>query len=186
MDVTIIIATFGDTKWIELAHERALPSAMLQNVAVITHHGPTLHEARNEAAELATTEFLCFLDADDSLSPGYLFAMAEATGDLRAPAVSWVTEHSATKPVTLHTRDIEHMNPCVIGTLIRKDLFTTLGGFRDWPAWEDWDLFLRATRAGARIEHVPGAVYRAHMSPGSRNQSVQDAHRLHAMIKAAA
>ena len=184
--MTIIVATFGDISWYELAGQRAMPSARTQGCPVLRHHGESLHEARNTAAGHAQTEWLCYLDADDELSPGYIAAMSEASGDLRAPAVTWITEHSATDPVTLADRDIEVMNPCVIGTLIRRELFHDLGGFKDWPAWEDWDLFLRATRAGANIEHVPNAIYRAHVRPRSRNQSVTNPRDLMRRIKASA
>lgn len=187
MDLTVIIATYGSPVWRDLALDRAAPSARTQAQTII-HHDPgrSIAKARNHAAAKATTRWLCFLDADDELAPGYMDAMDKASGDLRAPAVSWISEHSETTPVTLDSRDIEHMNPCVIGTLIRRELFLDLGGFKEWPAWEDWCLFLRAHRAGAVIEHVPDAVYRAHLRPRSRNQSVSNAHRLHRKIKAAA
>jgi hypothetical protein len=35
---------------------------------------------------------------------------------------------------------------------------------------EDYDLWLRCVKAGARIVHVPDAVYCAHKRPGSRNE----------------
>lgn len=165
---------------------RALPSALGQASEIVHTHAETLHEARNRGAEKATGEWLVMLDADDELAPGYVDAILAASGDLRAPAVSWVTDHSATAPRTLADRNIETMNPCVIGTAIRRELFLDLGGFRDWPAYEDWCLYLRATRSGAVIEHVADAVYRAWVTPHSRNQSVKNPRQLMAAIKAAA
>lgn len=186
MDVTVCISTFGDESWKTLAMTRALPSALGQASEIVHTHAETLHEARNRGAEKATGERLVFLDADDELAPGYVDAILAASGDLRAPAVSWVTDHSATAPRTLADRNIETMNPCVIGTAIRRELFLDLGGFKDWPAWEDYCLFLRATRAGAVIEHVPDAIYRAWVTPKSRNQCVRNPRQLMAQIKAAA
>ena len=68
------------------------------------------------------------------------------------------------------------MNECVIGTVVPRRLFLEVGGFRELPSLEDYDLWLRCCKAGARIVHVPQAVYRAHVRPGSRNsdQSVYD------------
>lgn len=184
MDVTTIVATFGNQRvWVPLAEKAA---ASVDHGEVIRYHGKTLADARNTAARRATTEWLCFLDADDSLAPGYMEAMENATGDLRAPAISLVTGQSVTAPVTLEDRDIEELNPCVIGTLIRRELFMDLGGFKEWRAWEDWCLFLRAYRSGAIIEHIPNAVYRITVRPGSRNNTVKDGKRLHAQIKAEA
>lgn len=187
--VTIVIATFGDDRWQRLAMSRAFPSAAAQGCDVLTSHGPSLHVARNRgAADAAKAEWLVFLDADDELAPGYVDALLAAGGDLRAPAVQYVhKDGTADEPVLLDDRDIERMNPCVIGTMIRRNVFLRLGGFQDWPAWEDWDLFLRAVRRErAVIEHVPEAVYRAHVSTDSRNHTVPDPRGLMRRIKASA
>lgn len=183
---TVIIATYGDESWAQMAAGDAMTSCVDQGVDVILSHEGTLAEARNRGAARARTEWLIFLDADDRLAPGYVSALMAAEGDLRAPAVSWVTEHDATPPRCLDDRNIEHLNPCVVGTAIRAQMFRDCGGFEEWPAWEDWALFLRAHRRGASIVHVPDAIYLATVRPGSRNQSVRDARRLHAQIKAAA
>lgn len=183
MDLTVIIATYGSSVWRDLALDRAAPSAVTQAQTIVHHdHGRSIAKARNHAAAKATTRWLCFLDADDELAPGYVDAMREARGDLRAPAVSWIKDGRETPPRTLDDRHIEQMNPCVIGTLIRRDLFTALGGFHEWQAWEDWALFLTAVRRGAKIEHVPAAVYRAHVRRGSRNRTVSNPAELHAQI----
>lgn len=164
----------------------AMASCAGQGAEVILSHEATLHEARNVGALRAATRWLIFLDADDTLAPGYVDALMAAKGDLRAPAVSWVTAHDATVPRCLDDRDIETMNPCVIGTAIERHRFLEVGGFGDWRAWEDWALFLRASRRGASIVHVPGAVYRATIRPGGRNQRVRNGAKLHAEIRAAA
>ena len=73
MDVTTIVATFGNQRvWVPLAEKAA---ASVDHGEVIRYHGKTLADARNTAARRATTEWLCFLDADDSLAPGYMEAM---------------------------------------------------------------------------------------------------------------
>jgi glycosyltransferase involved in cell wall biosynthesis len=175
MDATVIIATYGDPKWITVAQERAIPSTQGQCVSVLHYHGESLHQARNFAASQVDTEWLCFLDADDELAPGYFEAMDKATGDLRAPAVSWVENGVATEPRCLTERNIKNWNPCVVGTLIRKSMFERVEGFWDERAYEDWSLFRRAWLLKAKIEHVPDAIYIAHVRPESRNSTVIDA-----------
>ena len=126
--------------------------------------------------------WLCFLDGDDTLAPGYMNAMSLVepgdTMTLLAPAVSF----NGAAPVLLDERNIEHINPCVIGTLIHRDLFDDIGGFWDEPAWEDWSLFRRAWLAGATIQHVPNAVYNADSTTDGRNSIVENPHMLHNQI----
>lgn len=172
MEITVVVGTFGDESWAELARSRAIPSAESQSLRpeVIHVNGETLHDARNQGAADAAGRWLCFLDADDALAPGYLEAMAKGVHELRAPAVQYVHPGYEAAPVTLEDRDIRWMNPCVIGTLVPKKLFCDLGGFRDWPVYEDYDLWLRCWRAGATIQHIPDAIYRAWVRDGSRNE----------------
>ena len=181
---SIIIATYGDLKWSERAHEVAVPSAMGQGAEVLTLHGDTLASARNRGAAMAIGRWLVFLDADDELEPGYIEALANATGTLRAPAVRYVWDNGyVEEPQTFGHRDMLTMNQCVIGTAIPTDIFNVLGGFREERAWEDWSLFRRAYLAGANITHNPKAVYRAHVSPFGRNNSVYDPHGLTEQIR---
>lgn len=184
MDVTICVGTFGHRRWIDLAHDRAIPSAVRQGCPVIFRHETTLADARNAALRAARTDWVIVLDADDEMDDGYVQAMAAAGGDLRAPALVEVHSDGRERRVHLADRDMDSLNPCCIGTAIRRDLALEIGGFWAEPAWEDFSLFRRAWLLGAVIEHVPGAVYRAHVSPRSRNRSVGDPAALMESIKA--
>ncbi len=168
MDATVVVATFGHG-YEELARRRAIPSAEAQCDRVIYSHSDTLAAARNKGAAEADTEWLVFLDADDELAPGYLDALNRADGDLRAPAVSYVYNGTPDPPIVFADRDITVINPCVIGTAVRAEMFHEVSGFLDEPVYEDWSLFLRCHRAGAELVHVPDAVYLAHVNPRGRN-----------------
>ncbi len=164
MDVTLIVATFGSDDWAAMGES----TARRHGAAHV--HGPTLATARNQAAQRATTEWLIYLDADDSLAPGYVDAMSAATGDLRAPRLLFAHDSGrVTEPFDLTRRDIRRTNPCAIGTAVRRADVLAVGGWRDWPAFEDFDLFRRIWLAGGRIEHVPDALYIARKRAGSRN-----------------
>lgn len=187
MEVTVVVATYGDPSWAELAATRAVPSAAAQ-APVVQVHGATLHDARNSGLDQVATEWVCFLDADDELEPGYLDAMARATGDLRAPAVRYVRDgrrpaRAALPRVAGHRHDcdadcLEWGNWLVVGTLVRADLVRSVGGWRDFPWSEDFDLWARCWKAGAMIKAVPRAVYRAHVRAGSRNRAPSPAEKL--------
>jgi glycosyltransferase involved in cell wall biosynthesis len=187
VDVSVIVGTFGPPEWVKLAHDRAIPSAEALGVPVVHRHAASLARARNDGAALARTEWLCFLDADDELTPGYFEAMAAAIADLRCPAVSYVTGRRVADPKLWPECDLRDGNYLLIGTLVRKELFEAVGGFKTWPLYEDWCLWQRCWKAGASIEQVPDAVYRAHIRPQSRNRepSRQEKHRWHREIREA-
>jgi hypothetical protein len=189
MDVTVAVATFGDQFWVDLASKRAVPSANALDVPVVHVHGSTLHEARNTALDVVATEWVVFLDADDELEAGYFDAMGAATADLRAPAVSYVRggrpDPARMPRVAGHRHDctagcLEWGNWLVIGTAARTEMLREVGGWRDFPWSEDWDLWVRCWQAGATIEPVPRAVYRAHVRHDSRNRAPAHAAKMEA------
>lgn len=191
--VSIVVATYGHRKWVELAERRALPSARRFGHPVIHAHGDTLHGARNAGLDQVTTRWVCFLDADDELEPGYFEAMARAGGEVRVPAVRYVRPNGLARQspgipkVAGHTHDcsaecLPFGNWIVIGALVTADLVRRVGGFRQWPCIEDWDLWARCYQAGASFARCPDAVYRAHVRPDSRNRRARghlmlDTHR---------
>ena len=196
MDVTVAVATFGADEWADLAADRAIPSAQALGVPVVYCHADTLHEARNGALEQVTTEWVCFLDADDELEQGYFDAMAAGSADVRAPSVRYVRQHRLRAPgmpaVAGHTHQcvaecLVDGNWLVVGSLVRADLVRSVGGWRDFDWSEDWDLWLRCHLAGATFEALPEAVYRAHVRPDSRNRGASREKRLaaHRAIAAA-
>lgn len=181
MDVTVVIGTFGSTRWIDLARERAIPSARALDVPVVHVHDVTLAEARNAGLEQVSTEWVCHLDADDELEAGYFERMSTGVADLRAPAVRYVDAWRRNPPARV-PRVAGHRHDChpdclaagnylVVGSVVRADLARGVGGWREWPVYEDWCLWLRCYRAGATIETIPGAVYRAHVRDDSRNRA---------------
>lgn len=188
--VSVVIGTYGDERWRD-AGARAAASARPQAREVIQNHeyDGTLATARNNGALAATGDWLCFLDADDELCPGYVTEMRATMrhwnlarrGDLiynpllLAPAVEYC-EGMRGEPAIPNAGRWPDVNECVIGTLVPRHLFNQVGGFRELPSLEDFDLWLRCVKAGARIVHVPDAIYCAHYRAGGRNsdQSVYD------------
>ena len=78
VNVSVIIATYGDETWRDLAMSRAYPSALNQGAheIVVGHDDEgTIASVRNALAEKAEGTHLLFLDADDELAPGFIQAM---------------------------------------------------------------------------------------------------------------
>jgi glycosyltransferase involved in cell wall biosynthesis len=187
--VTVCCGTFGDWSWVKTA-ERAIASATEQGVPVVHRHRSTLAEARNACLDVVETEWVAFLDADDELEAHYFDALAWGTADLRAPAVRYVQNGKAHRPYVPKVAGHRHActgeclpqgNWLVIGTAARAQMLRDVGGFEEWPVYEDWALWLRCWQAGASVEAVPQAIYRAHVSPTSRNRApaIADRNRVH-------
>jgi glycosyltransferase involved in cell wall biosynthesis len=178
VDVTIVIGTFGGVEWMNLARERAFPSAQAQGVPVIHRHGNDLAQARNHGLALVQTEWVIHLDADDELEPGYVEAMEAGTADVRGPLARYVDgarERLWQPRVFNHDHDctaecLRDGNWLLIGSAVRTDIIRAAGGWRDFPWSEDWSTWLRCWKQGATFELIPDAVYRAHVRHDSRNR----------------
>lgn len=193
--MTIVVATFGSDHWRALGDRAAAGAAAL--APVVRVHDETLATARNRGLDQVGSEFVIHLDADDELEPGYIEAMSAGSADLRAPAVRYVRGRRAHVPYVPKVAGHQHActadclddgNWLVIGTLARTELLRSVGGWREWPCYEDWCAWRRCWKAGASIEAIPDAIYRAHVRPDSRNRApaMSEKNRVHHEILAAA
>jgi glycosyltransferase involved in cell wall biosynthesis len=184
MSISVCVATYGDPEWRQ-KRKRAIRSIEHQgfNDWIVYHDDEgTIATSRNSAAEQATGDWLCFLDADDELAPGYIGAMEAAVeregtdGKRRllfTPAVSVVRNGRAGPATFFKEVPLRQANWLVIGTLIHRDLFWEVGGFHEAEhGLEDWALWSKCVRAGASIVKVPDAVYRYHANPQSMHRQM--------------
>lgn len=181
MDVTVAIATYGSADWIKLAQQRAIPSVGDQAPVIYRHDDTGLAAARNATLGKIETEYVVHLDADDELTPGYIDALATGSADVRAPAVQYLREGDRYGRGARVPRVAGHRHLCeadcltagnwlAVGAAAPVALLREVGGWRDWPVYEDWDLFLRCYLAGATFEAIPTAIYRAFVRSDSRNR----------------
>lgn len=177
--VSVIVATFGDEKWKEMA-EVAATSARAQTsppAEVICVHGKTLASARNEGAEQALSPWLCFLDADDTLDRNYFRYMAPhmVAGRVLVPAAAEVLPNGRVKKKVFAVRDLSEGNWIVLGALVERERFLAAGGFEEeWNHWEDWQMWRKVMHLGAEARKVPGSIYRVTWRADSRHRTVAD------------
>lgn len=165
----MIVPAFGPVH-LDLARRRAIPSAQLE-ADVILATGRTLAESRNAGARAASSEWICFLDADDELEHGFVEAMARASADVRVPAWRQCRGLRRRDAIAIEPGPLLDANMLPIGCVLRRELFLEVGGFLEWPILEDFCLWQRCEVAGATFELVADAVYAAHVTSGSRNRS---------------
>jgi GT2 family glycosyltransferase len=132
--------------------------------------------AFNEAAEMASGDYVAFLDHDDLLAPDALYRVVEALQETDADVLytdeDFIDEHGV--PLRPHFKpdwSPHLLDACMyFGHLVvmRSRLFETLGGFRsECDGAQDYDLALRATEAAGSVVHVPHVGYHWRMHRGS-------------------
>lgn len=193
MSVDYVVPFYGDReKWESLA-ERALRSVTSQLGVCHVSYGSTLAEARNDGAAQGCGEWIVFVDADDELEPNFCELMWWVTSandgwDAFTPQVRYVNDEwgTETEPDFIPPRPLRTGNYLIIGTAIRRDDFEHVGGFKEWPIYEDWDLFRRIEMTHSRelrVAPVHGAVYRAHQKAGDPGRNLQE-ERLRRRVRA--
>jgi glycosyltransferase involved in cell wall biosynthesis len=140
-----------------------------------------ISRATNSAANLATGEFMAFLDNDDELTPDALAEVAlylashqdcdflysdddkiDEAGNRFSPQFKpdWSPE------LLLSYMYFSHL--CVV----RSSLFNDIGGIRvGYEGSQDYDLALRATENARHVGHIPLILYHWRVLPGSTAQS---------------
>ena len=133
--------------------------------------------ATNTAAELATGDFILFLDNDDELTPDALGEVALYLS--QNPEIDFLysdddkinTEGKRFDPqfkpeyspeLLLSYMYMGHL--CVV----RKEIFDKVGGLRiGFEGSQDYDFALRATEISRQVGHLPLVLYHWRTSPGS-------------------
>lgn len=196
IDVTVIVATFGSEDWKSAGDEAEL-TAVNAGVKTIRLHldNGTLAQARNEALQKVDTEYVCFLDADDSLPIDYFnFTPKE---DITATKISY----SGNAPQRLYVH--RHNSPgsghfgrlcqpeCLklgnyihIGAIIRTEIAKRIK-FREYSVYEDWAYFLEQYINGATFgysDSVYLAATRKNANHRNSGTPMDERNAVHAQI----
>jgi len=131
--------------------------------------------ARNFGVSLATSEWIAFLDADDTWTSGKLKAQLKAASSGRADVIYTNLTNAGDCDSVAKTRSLQelprgdifeellHDNFIPLSSvLIRRQCFVEIGGFReDLLGTEDWDMWMRLAAEGVLFEvvHEPLITY---------------------------
>jgi GT2 family glycosyltransferase len=135
--------------------------------------------ARRRAIQATNTELLAMLDADDLFLPDHLETMAATyrgcPGLVSAQVLAWYPGRGLISPAK--PRRVPHAS-YQLGALLRhnfvnfpffsRDLYESVGGFYEQYC-EDWNLWIRMVRAGAKVTMASHPTAVARMRPGSRS-----------------
>lgn len=158
-------------------HEFAGHDQRIKLVRLDTNLG--ISGATNQALQLATGQWIGFLDHDDLLDPVALFFVARTLAENPDTDVVYTDRDSVTakgqhvdpyfKPDWSPLALLEH-NYIIHFLVVRRALLVDLGGLRaEFDGAQDYDLALRLAEHTDRVRHIPEILYswRRHLGSNS-------------------
>jgi glycosyltransferase involved in cell wall biosynthesis len=197
-DVQIVIVDDGST---DGRSARDCDACAGPGIRIIHQDNRGLPAARNRGASGATTEYLLFLDADDTLEPTAIrdlaAAIAAETASGRGDDVSHAYGQQRIQMPGAETiwrvpdwdvglLMITNLHPPT--ALVRRSAFEAVGGFDESmrDGYEDWDFWLRLASRGLRGVRVQKPIYtwRRHSTKTMISAAVQKHEAIYRRIMA--
>lgn len=165
-----------------------------QPLRLLTLTNGGVSRARNQGVQQAKSDWIAFLDSDDEWLPERLARQVPLTTNFQMIHAEeiWVRDGVRVNQAQKHRKSggrifSRCVDLCCVApsaTLVRKDLFLALGGFReDFPICEDYDLWLRITAVHA-VGFIPEPLivkYGGHDDQLSRRFHSMDYFRVKAL-----
>jgi glycosyltransferase involved in cell wall biosynthesis len=153
-------------KEILLAHDGCKePNAHIDATTIIFTKNRGVQKVRDELVRFSSCELILFLDADDKLAPDYLERMIYKMPKVEIvyPNIFWWYGNGFNRigdtPDKLLPKDMFNSCKIPVTCMMKKFVYKELGGFRDFPMFEDWDFWLRAMVKGYKFEKANTMLY---------------------------
>jgi len=162
-----------------------------KNIVITKENTKGQSFARNKGAKLATGEYLLFFDADDILLKYSLELFATYSLLYKSCNIIYSDFYIKTADNKLQLRKMKDISNSPLeekilvqiggnvfplgATLIKKDFFFQIGGFRNSKIFaEDYDLWNRAILKNSKIAHIdiPTYIYRLHPNQYTQNTNM--------------
>ena len=157
-------------------------------IVVLRQQNAGLAAARNAGFAHTRTEFVAFIDADDTVEPSFVRTMRDGIGG--ADAVCCATRFLGpeledlgwTRAPGAHDLTPEGLiayNPLPVGSVLLRRAALGPGPLFDpsLPMHEDWDCWLRLTTRGLRAAPpVEEALFAYRLRPGSMSRAIETMH----------
>lgn len=164
----------GNRDWLA----QAIASFPAGTPYLVLENDGELSKAFNVGLREADTEFVLPFGADDVATPGFLELLLSLSWNADVVYPGMTVTDAELKPIGDHyaapfcpyrLQDAPYITGAA---LMRRETARAVGGYRNIDVLEDWDLWLRMWRAGARFKACPEAklLYRRHEN--SRNERV--------------
>lgn len=174
-DITVLIPfkNGGNEDWLK----ESIGSLPVGIRYMVLRNDGELAEALNAGLAATETEYVYRLDADDIIHPKTLDFLHSLIWDVDVayPSLVYMLENSipireGVKAAQFCPNRLLQENYIPSQALIRTQALRDVGGWRDLEILEDWDLWVRMSRAGKRFKSVHEAkvFYRQH--DGQRNK----------------
>ncbi|MBD2109856.1 trifunctional glycosyltransferase/class I SAM-dependent methyltransferase/polysaccharide deacetylase [Nodosilinea sp. FACHB-13] len=149
-------------------------------IHVLSQPNQGVSAARNAGAQIAQAPWLLFLDSDDWVAPDYITLMTakiESDSSLDVVHCGWVrVAPDGTLVGEKNSPNLPDLFPIVArycpfaihACVVKQTVFTQAGGFdTSLMTCEDWDLWQRIARQGARFGGIPEILAYYRMRPKS-------------------
>lgn len=161
-NIEVIVVNDGSTD-----HTSKL-AGLYKDVILIDQENKGLSGARNAGIARATGDYILPLDADDMILPEFI----EKTIGVSDIVSTWQQEIGLSNRLWMNKMENPTYEDFIIKNrinccaLFKREIWEKIGGYDEQmrDGFEDWEFWIRATKAGYKVQVVPEALflYRKH------------------------